>query len=91
MRKSDLVSAVADVADISILEADNAVASMFEHVTGALARGESVSLVGFGSFLTKPRAARKGRNPKTGAEIDIPASIKVQFKPGKLLKDATNV
>ncbi len=90
MRKSDLVSAVADIADISLHDADNAVSSMFEHITDALARGETVSLVGFGSFVVKHRAARKGRNPKTGDEIEIAASNQLQFKPGKFLKDSLN-
>lgn len=88
MRKSDLVSAVADIADISSNEADNAVSSMFEHITNALARNESVQLIGFGSFTVKQRAARSGRNPQNGEIIEIPAMNQVQFKSGKALKDA---
>ena len=87
MRKSDLVAIVADRADMDKRRADDAVSSMFEHITNALARGESVSLVGFGSFNVSHRNERKGRNPKTGAEILIPASNSVQFKAGKQLKE----
>lgn len=90
MRKTELVSAVADISDISLKEADDAVSSLFEHVTNALARGESVSLVGFGSFSVKARAARTGRNPRTGESMEIAASKQVQFKPGKFIKDALN-
>lgn len=90
MRKSDLVSAVEDIADLSSKEADDAVSSLFEQLTNALARGESISLVGFGSFSVKHRAARSGRNPRTGEPMDIAASNNVQFKPGKLLKDSVN-
>lgn len=88
MRKSDLVSAVADISDISLNEADNAVSSLFEHITNALARDESVSLVGFGNFTVKQRAARTGRNPQTGEAMHIAASNQVHFKPGKAFKDA---
>lgn len=87
MRKSDLVSAVADIADLSPREADDAVSSALEHITNALARGETLNLVGFGSFTVKTRAARTGRNPKTGDPIDIAASKQVSFKAGKSLKD----
>ncbi len=90
MRKSDLVSAVADIADISSVQADDAVSAMFEHITNALARGDAINLVGFGSFTVKHRKARKGRNPKTGEEITIEACNQLQFKPGKHLKDALN-
>ena len=87
MRKSELVAAVADIADISLREADDAVSSMFEHITDALVRKESVSLMGFGSFNVKLRPARQGRNPKTGEAITIAASQQVQFKPGKSFKE----
>lgn len=90
MRKNDIVSAVADIADISQQEADDAVSSLFEQLTNALARGESVNLVGFGSFQVKQRAARTGRNPRTGEPMAIAASKQIQFKPGKFLKDAIN-
>lgn len=87
MRKSDLVDAVADIADVSENCADDTVSSLIEHVTNALARGESVNLIGFGSFVVKARAAREGRNPRTGEPMSIAASKQVQFKPGKKLKD----
>lgn len=90
MKKSDLVLKVSDIADISSYQAENAVAAMLEHIPNALARGESVNLIGFGRFIVKHRAARKGRNPKTGEEMLIPASNGVQFKAGKYLKDAVN-
>lgn len=90
MKKSDLVSAVADAADLSNRQADDAVASAFEHITNALARGESLSLVGFGSFTVKTRAARTGRNPQTGEPMEIPESRQVGFKAGKSLKDSVN-
>lgn len=88
MRKSDLVEAVADAADLSPRQADDAVSAIFDHITNALARKDSVNLVGFGSFITRERAARQGRNPQTGATIDIAASVLPVFKPGKKLKDA---
>lgn len=90
MRKQELVDAVADAADISNRDADNAVSAIFEHITNALARGDSVNLIGFGSFVVKQRAARTGRNPKTGEPLNIPASQNVQFKSGKHLKDSIN-
>jgi nucleoid DNA-binding protein len=90
MKKSDLVAKVIDTADISQHDADNAVTAIFEHITNALARKDDVSLVGFGSFVVKARAARMGRNPSTGDAIEIAASNNVQFRPGKSLKDAVN-
>ncbi|MFL0803964.1 MAG: HU family DNA-binding protein [Agarilytica sp.] len=90
MKKSDLVAAVGESADLSNRQADEAVSAAFEHITNALARGESLSLIGFGSFSVKARAARTGRHPKTGAPIEIAASNSVGFKPGKALKDAVN-
>ncbi|WP_086929545.1 HU family DNA-binding protein [Agarilytica rhodophyticola] len=87
MRKADLVNAVADIADLSLREADDAVSSVFEHITNALARGEPLNLIGFGSFNVKQRAARQGRNPKTGDLIEIAASKQVSFKAGKNLRE----
>lgn len=87
MRKADLVNAVADIADLSLRDADEAVSSVFEHITNALARGEPLNLIGFGSFNVKHRAARQGRNPKTGDLIDIAASKQVSFKAGKGLRE----
>lgn len=88
MRKADLVKAVEDIADLSPRQADDAVSSTFEQITNALARGDSLNLVGFGSFLVKARAARTGRHPKTGEAIEIAASNQIGFKPGKGLKDS---
>ena len=90
MRKSDLVAAVADIADIAAVDADNAVSSLFEHITNALARGDSVNISGFGAFSVKTRVARRGRNPKTGETIHIDATRSVQFKAGKYLKEHVN-
>lgn len=88
MRKTELTKAVADIADINQRQADAAVEAMLEQITNALSRGESVNLVGFGAFTVKPRAARTGRNPQTGASIEIAATHVPQFKAGKKLKDA---
>lgn len=90
MNKSDLVTAVAAQADITKDKADAAVSAIIEQITNALSRDESVTLVGFGTFSQSHRAARTGRNPQTGAEINIAASNGVNFKPGKALKDSVN-
>ena len=90
MNKADLVNAIAQEADLSKEKADTAFSSIIEQITNALARNESVTLVGFGSFTQSHRAARIGRNPKTGEDIQIAASNNVNFKPGKALKDAVN-
>lgn len=87
MKKSDLVAAVENIADLSHRQADDAVSSAFEQITNALARGETMSLIGFGAFSVRDRAARVGRHPKTGEPINIAASKQVGFKPGKGLKD----
>lgn len=88
MRKTELIDAVAEAAGISKRQADDVVASLLEQVTNAMCRAESVNLVGFGSFAVKSRAARKGKNPQTGATIDIPAAKLPGFKAGKKLKEA---
>lgn len=90
MNKSDLITAVAAQADLTKDKADAAVSAIVEQITNALSRDESVTLVGFGTFSQSHRAARTGRNPQTGAEIQIAASNGVNFKPGKSLKDAVN-
>ncbi|MEJ2416514.1 MAG: HU family DNA-binding protein [Exilibacterium sp.] len=90
MHKSDLVAAVANLTDISKEQANNVVSSIFDEITNALSRNESVNLIGFGSFSRRQRAARTGRSPQTGETIQIPASISVGFKPGKALKDLLN-
>ena len=90
MNKAELIDAVAGTADISKADAGRAVDAIFDNVTGALRRGEQVSLVGFGTFSVKHRAARAGRNPRTGETIQIAASNVPGFKAGKALKDAVN-
>lgn len=90
MNKSDLVNQVAEACDLTKKEALQAVDAVFNTITEALKAGEKVQLIGFGNFEVRERAARKGRNPQTGAEIDIAASRVPAFKPGKTLKDTVN-
>jgi DNA-binding protein HU-beta len=88
MNKADLINAVADKADLSKADAGRAVDAFIEVVTKALKKNDKVSLVGFGTFAIRKRAARTGRNPKTGAALKIAASKNPSFKAGKALKDA---
>ena len=88
MNKTDLVAAVAAKAELSKKDAEAAVAAVFASITDALADGDKVSLVGFGTFDVKERAARTGLNPRTKEKIEIPASKAPAFKAGKALKDA---
>lgn len=88
MNKTDLINAVAEGAEISKKDASKAIEATFETIQTALAAGDKVQLVGFGNFEVRDRAARKGRNPQTGEEIEIAASKVPAFKPGKALKDA---
>ena len=90
MNKSELIDAVAAAADLSKSDAGAAVEAVVSTITGALREGDTVSLIGFGAFKVSERAARTGRNPRTGAEIDIPARKVPAFTPGKALKDAVN-
>ena len=90
MNKSELVDHISESADISKTAASRALESALEAITGSLKDGESVALVGFGTFLVRDRAARPGRNPKTGETIQISAAKVPAFKPGKALKDALN-
>jgi len=87
MNKTELINAIADKADLSKADAGRAVDAFFEVVGKALKKKDKVSLVGFGTFLVRERAARAGRNPKTGATIKIKASKTPSFKAGKALKD----
>ncbi len=87
MNKGDLINKVADVLS-SKKEAQAAVDCMIESITEALSKNDSVTLVGFGTFKTAERKARKGRNPQTGEDIEIPARNVPKFVPGKALKDA---
>jgi len=88
MNKADLISVVAEKAGISKKDSERAVSATFDAVSDALAGGDKIQLVGFGSFEIKTRAARTGRNPKTKETIEIPASKVPVFKAGKALKDA---
>jgi len=88
MNKSDLVDAVAEEAGLTKAQAAKAVESLFDAVTAALKAGDDVRLVGFGTFAVAHRAARMGKNPRTGEAITIAASTQPKFKPGKGLKDA---
>lgn len=88
MNKTKLIAAVAEKADLSKKDAEAAITAAVEAITGALIEGEKVQLVGFGSFEVKTRAARVGRNPKTGEEIPISEARLPVFKAGKALKDA---
>ncbi|NQY65633.1 MAG: HU family DNA-binding protein [Alteromonadaceae bacterium] len=91
MNKSELVAKMAEGADISKASAGRTLDSFIEAVTEELANGGDVALVGFGTFKVTDRAARVGRNPQTGAEIQIAAAKVPGFKAGKGLKDAVNV
>jgi len=88
VNKSELIDAVAASADISKAAAGRAIDGMTTAVTNALKKDDSVTLVGFGTFSVRDRAARKGRNPQTGEEINIKAAKLPVFKAGKTLKDA---
>jgi len=88
VNKTELVEAVAASADLSKAAATRAVDGVMAAITEALKKGDSVSLVGFGSFSVRERAARAGRNPQTGEKIEIKASRQPVFKAGKALKDA---
>ncbi len=90
MNKAELTEAVAAGANLSKADAANAIDAVFEAITGSLSSGDSVSLLGFGTFSVSMRQARTGRNPRTGETIQIAASSSVKFKSGKALKDAVN-
>ena len=88
MNKSDLIEVMAEAGDISKAAAGRALDALTDSIALALKKGEMVSLIGFGTFSVKERAARTGRNPQTGATIEIAASKTPGFKAGKALKDA---
>ncbi|MDO7086333.1 HU family DNA-binding protein [Pseudocolwellia sp. AS88] len=90
MNKSELVAKIAEGADITKASAGRALDSLIETVTAELASGGDVTLIGFGTYKVNDRAARTGRNPQTGAEIQIAAAKVPAFKAGKALKDAVN-
>lgn len=91
MNKAELVAAIADKTELSKKDAEKALKAFTDVVAEELKKGEKVQLVGFGTFEVSERAARTGRNPLTGAEMEIPASKAPKFKAGKALKDMINV
>ena len=90
MNKTELIDAIAAQADISKAAAGRALDAAVESITSALQKGDSVSLIGFGTFYVGERAARTGRNPRTGKTLEIKAAKSPKFRPGKGLKDALN-
>ena len=90
MTKAELIDKVAQKTKVSKADAGRVLGGFLDSVTQALTKGDSVTLVGFGTFMVGKRAARKGRNPQTGGTINIPASKVPRFKAGKGLKDAVN-
>lgn len=90
MKKDELIAKMAERADLSKKEAEAALKAFIETTQEALAEGDSISLVGFGTFAVSERSAREGRNPRTGETMQIPASKAPTFKAGKGFKDAVN-
>ncbi len=90
MNKNELVAAVSEKSELSKQDAASAVDAVFDTLQTTMAKGDDVRLVGFGTFSVSHRAASKGRNPSTGAEVDIPARNVPKFAAGKSLKDAVN-
>lgn len=90
MNKQDLIASVADASGLTKADASKAVEAVFDGITTALKKGDEVRLVGFGSFSVTKRKASTGRNPRTGAPMQIKASSQPKFKAGKVLKDAVN-
>lgn len=88
MTKADLVVKIAEKANLSKANAERALNAFLEAVEDTLVKESKLTLTGFGTFAVDSRKARKGRNPRTGAEIEIPAAKVVKFRPGKLLKEA---
>ena len=90
MNKSELIDAVASGTGLSRTDATNATDALLDSIVGTLQQGDQVTLVGFGTFSVRARAARSGRNPQTGETIQIKASNSPGFKAGKAFKDAVN-
>jgi DNA-binding protein HU-beta len=88
MTKTDLIAKVAEVTEMTKKDSAKVVDAVLDAIAEALKNGEKVQLLGFGTFMVRERAARKGRNPQTGEEIDIPATKVPAFKPSKQLKEA---
>lgn len=90
MNKQDLIAAVAKKTELPKTQAEEAINAIVECITASLKKGEEVKLIGFGNFKVQSRKAQKGRNPRTGDVINIPASKTAKFVAGKALKDAVN-
>ncbi len=90
MNKNDLIAQVADTANLSRADASRAVDGVFDAISASLSNGDEVRLVGFGTFSVSQRRASEGRNPRTGARIQIAASNQPKFRCGKALKEAVN-
>ena len=90
MNKTELITAVAELSDLSKADATSATEAVFDAITKALKDGDTIQMIGFGSFSVSDRAAREGRNPSTGEIIQIAASKQAKFKAGKALKEAVN-
>lgn len=90
MKKAEFIGKVAESASLTKVEADRAVSAAIGEIINCLSNGDSLTILGFGTFSTYARAEKKGRNPRDGSEITIPASTGVRFKPAKALKDAVN-
>lgn len=88
MNKSELIDAISEQSELTKTESKRALDAILQEITTSLSNGDDVVLVGFGTFATKDRAARNGRNPSTGEVIQIAASRAVSFKPGKALKES---
>ena len=91
MNKSELINAIAEASDLTKADSGRALDATIAAITDSMAKGEPVTLIGFGTFEVRDRAARTGRNPQTGGEIQIAAAKVPAFKAGKSLKDAINL
>ncbi|MBL1404398.1 MAG: HU family DNA-binding protein [Rhizobiales bacterium] len=91
MNKNELIASVAEKADLTKVQAAEAVDAVLTSISGSLASGTDVRILGFGNFIVAQRKATTARNPQTGAPIDVPAAKVPRFKPGKALKEAVNV
>ena len=90
MNKAEFIGNVAESASMTKVDADRAVSAVFGEIKKCMEDGDSLTVPGFGTFSTYPRAAKQGRNPRDGSAITIPASTGIRFKPAKALKDAVN-